>query len=348
MPGEAGNCMKKGLRRVLSLALAVFTGTAGMAVVPGKPGRAEESVPVMELPEARDGEYAILTVEEDAGIGPHEENYLFETGEKSPHGYADPSITVNIGRGRVYSTDYVYARVKIAFPSQIRTMTSGTGLVKMPDVMAHLLAKRVKAVVAVSGVLLADNDIRGPVKLQGKAYRPDGKTSESKTQKWRESGAMDTLVIDDEGNLRILEGETWGSIQDQIDEMGDSAVNVLAFGPALIVDGEPRYGYTNRQKSTHRHAQRMAICQTGPLEYLLITSAGPEDAGSEGLKLDQFIELIDSFPDVKTAYNLDGGSSSTLVFRKGSAYWAKINGSTGKKRQLKDIIYFADAWLPEE
>ena len=46
MPGEAGNCMKKGLRRVLSLALAVFTGTAGMAVVPGKPGRAEESVPV--------------------------------------------------------------------------------------------------------------------------------------------------------------------------------------------------------------------------------------------------------------------------------------------------------------
>ena len=39
MPGEAGNCMKKGLRRVLSLALAVFTGTAGMAVVPGKPGR---------------------------------------------------------------------------------------------------------------------------------------------------------------------------------------------------------------------------------------------------------------------------------------------------------------------
>ena len=337
--------MKKGLKKALSLVLAAV---AGMAAFTGMAGRAEESVPVMELPEALNGEYAILTVEEDAGIGPHEGNYLFAAGEKSPYGYADPSITVNIGRGRVHSTDYVYARVKIAFPSQIRSMTSGTSLAKMPDVLAHLLAKRVKAVVAVSGVLLADNDIRGPVKLQGKAFRPDGKTSESKTQKWRESKAADTLVIDEWGDLRILEGETWGEIQEQIDGLGDSAVNVLAFGPALIVDGEPRYGYTNRQKSTHRHAQRTAICQTGKLEYLLITSAGPEDAGSEGLKLDQFVELIASFPDVRTAYNLDGGSSSTLVFRKGSQNWAKINGSTGKKRQLKDIIYFADAWLPEE
>ena len=130
--------------------------------------------------------------------------------------------------------------------------------------------------------------------------------------------------------------------------MGRPPVNVLTFGPALIVDGEPRYGYDRRQMSTHRPAQRMAICQTGPLEYLLITSEGPEDPGSKGLKLDQFVELIASFPDVITAYNLDGGSSSTLVFRKGSEKWAKINcPKSGKKRALRDIIYFADAWMPE-
>ena len=64
--------------------------------------------------------------------------------------------------------------------------------------------------------------------------------------------------------------------------------------------------------------------------------------------LDTLSDLLEALGTVKQAYNLDGGSSSTLVFRKGSAYWAKINGSTGKKRQLKDIIYFADAWLPEE
>ena len=61
---------------------------------------------------------------------------------------------------------------------------------------------------------------------------------------------------------------------------------------------------------------------------------------------DQLDELIASFPDVITAYNLDGGSSTTMIFRKENEFWAKINGSSGKKRQIRDIIYFADAWLP--
>ena len=92
----------------------------------------------------------------------------------------------------------------------------------------------------------------------------------------------------------------------------------------------------------------MAICQTGPLEYLLITSEGPEDLPDKnGLTMDQFVELVASFPDIKNAYNLDGGSSSTMIFRKGKEYWAKINGNGSKKRSIRDIIYCADAWLPD-
>ena len=93
----------------------------------------------------------------------------------------------------------------------------------------------------------------------------------------------------------------------------------------------------------------MAICQTGPLEYLLITSEAEEDPGSKGLTLDQFIEVIASFGDVQTAYNLDGGSCSTLAFRKNGNNWTKYNGPRNlKNRTLKDIIYFADAWIPDE
>ena len=334
--------MKSWLRKFIVLFLAGM-----LTAIPVLAEEAAENVAVLALPEAEGGEYAILTTMEDPEIGPHEESYLFMDGEKSPYAYADPSITVNIGRGRIHKTDYVFARVKIAFASQIRTVMTSESLSKKTDVMGHLLAKRVKAVVAVSGVLLADDMIKGPVIQQGKWLRPDDGTRESKLEKWKGQEGVDTLVIDDEGNLRILECDTWANILEEIENMGDSAVNVLAFGPALVVNGEARYGYKNRQMSTHRLAQRMAICQTGEREYLLITSAGPEDVGSEGLTLDQFTELVASFSDVKTAYNLDGGSSSTLVFRKGKELWAKINGSTGKKRQLRDIIYFADAWLPE-
>ena len=69
----------------------------------------------------------------------------------------------------------------------------------------------------------------------------------------------------------------------------------------------------------------MAICQTGPLEYLLITSEGPQNPGSTGLSIYQFVDLVSSMPGVQNAYNLDGGSSSTLVFRMDGKNWQKIN-----------------------
>ena len=335
--------MKKRMRRGLAAMLAVALMLSG-ALTLGE--EAQEQV-ALELPAAEGGEYAILTTTEDPAIGPHEEGYLFNEGEKSPYAYVDPSISVRIGRGRIYKTNYVYARIKIAFPSQIRSLMSSESPSKKTEVMGTLLAKRVKAVVAISGAILADDMIKGPVVLQGKMLRPDDITSESKLEKWKNDEAVDTLVIDDEGDLHVLEGDTWASVLEQLEAMGDKAVNVMAFGPALVVNGEARYGYQNRQTSTHRKAQRMAICQTGPLEYMLISSEGPEDPPDKnGLTLDQFTELIASFPDVITAYNLDGGSTSTMVFRKGKEYWAKINGSSGKKRQIRDIIYFADAWLP--
>ena len=337
------------MRRFIIAVLALAMLAAG--------AQGEENIrkaEILELPEPMDGEFAILTRELDPLIGPHEEGYLFEDGEKSPTGYADPSITVNVGTGRIYDTWYMYARVKIADPNQIRVMTANASLSSNSSVMGHLLARRVQAVVAINGVLEADVSggssyafVDGPVLHQGVWKRPSATVSASKLANWRARSGLDTLVIDDAGDLRILEASTWGETYDQIMALGDAAVNAIAFGPALVVDGEPRYGYNNRQMATHRLAQRMAICQTGPLEYLLITSEGPEDQGSKGLTLDQFVELLASFPDIQTAYNLDGGSCATLVFRKEDALWAKINSpKNGKSRNLKDIIYFADAWVP--
>ena len=93
----------------------------------------------------------------------------------------------------------------------------------------------------------------------------------------------------------------------------------------------------------------MAYCQTGPLEYLLITSEGPQNAGSEGLTMEQFVDLVSSMPGVRNAYNLDGGSSATMVFRMDGKNWQKINAlSNPKIRPLKDMIYFVSAWVEQE
>lgn len=346
--------MKNRMSKILALVLAMMTLTACCCGVRAED--AEEPVPVLELPEAKDGTFAPLTAAENPMISPKDRFYSGTGASKAAASYQNPSITVNLGTGRVHQTAYMYARVKIASPYQLRIAAVEDSLAKVTTLIGSKIAARVKAVVGVNGVLESDVTssgvgarLAGPVLIQGEWKRPAATSSEQKINKWRQDEGRETLVIDDEGNLNIVTGETWGDIYDTIVAMGDHAVNAFCFGPAIVVNGEPVYGYYSRAISTAKRAQRMAICQTGPLEYLLITSEGPENPGSKGLQLDQFIELIvTEFPEVQTAYNLDGGSSSTLIFREGSETWAKVNcPKGGKTRPLRDIIYFADAWIPD-
>lgn len=63
---------------------------------------------------------------------------------------------------------------------------------------------------------------------------------------------------------------------------------------------------------------------------------GPENPGSVGLTIPQMAEFMGTL-DVQNAYNLDGGSSSTMVLNN-----EKINAlSTHKVRSICDILYFA-------
>ena len=289
-----------------------------------------ERVSALPLPVPENGRLMILPLAEDPLLGPQEDGYLFEEGNKTAIAYEDPSITVRIGRGRIYKTDYVYARVRIADASQLRTLLASP-LKSERTVLGTTLAKRVQSVVAINGDFCA-KQVRGTVVRQGETLRLNS------------NGKQDVLLIDTKGDLIILEKAT----NDNVLAYGEDAVNVFTFGPALVVNGEPRYGYRDGSIATHKAAQRMCLAQTGPLEYLLITSEGPEDPDSNGLKLDQFVELVASFEDVINAYNFDGGSCSTLIFRKGDNNWVKINSpKNSKSRPLKDIIYFADAWVPD-
>lgn len=335
--------MKRAAAWILAAMTAVSLLSGGLAE-PTEYIVGEKIVPTLPLPPLEEGKIVELPVEKDPKIGPHEECFIFEGDDtKAPTGYADPSITVNIGRGRAEYTfesggkqrtdtaNYIYAKVKIAHPSQIRTAMAGT-LRTDNTSLGSSLAQREKAVVAINADYGGSKTFKGSVYRQGKELRLNSK------------GNVDVLVIDKNGDLVILPKATNEDVQRAAAE---GAVNIFTFGPALVLDGQPQYGYTERSMDTEGRAQRMAIAQLGPLEYLLITSEGPEDPGCTGLSLDRFVDLVASF-GVKNAYNLDGGSCSTLIFRK-NGKWAKINAPKNpKKRPLKDIIYFADAWEVNE
>ena len=71
------------------------------------------------------------------------------------------------------------------------------------------------------------------------------------------------------------------------------------------------------------------------LSYLIVTTHGPEQSGSEGMSLKQLQAFLMEL-GVQQAYNLDGGSSTWLVLNND-----KINHKS--KRGIADIIYFATA-----
>lgn len=265
------------------------------------------------------GEVVELPLDAQKGMEPLPEGYL------SSREYEDPSITVQIESGRLYETNYLVAHVKLANASQLRS-TMAQSYYSPSTVFARTMAKRVNAVLAINGDFFSSRNGVGYVARQGKVYRT------------KCNGKYDVLIIDDKGDLHIIQNAT----NEMIEAFEGTPINGYTFGPGLVIDGEKQTGFVDMDNAALKSAQRMCLAQVGELEYLCICAEGPEDPGSVGLNLEQFSELVASFEGVQNAYNLDGGSSTNMVFQN-----KKINSPNNPKdRPLCDIIYFASAYQP--
>ncbi len=259
-----------------------------------------------------------------------EESYVSE------REYKDPTLSIVIEKDRYLDTDIWIARVQIAHPSQIRTILadrynrSGTARV---DVMA----KRAKAVLTINGDYYSYVQT-GLVIRQGNLYRN------------RPSGKSDMLIIDDQGDFHTILTASDESVAAALTEFGGPAedggkiVNCFTFGPALVLDGKLAHEeFIRVDNAENTRAQHMVIAQVGPLSYLCVTTEGPESKNSQGLILQELAEYLLKY-DCLVAYNLDGGSSSSMVFHS-----MKINSlDTHKVRAVSDAIYFSTGiYAPE-
>lgn len=247
--------------------------------------------------------------------------------------YEDPSVTVRITTGRIYDTNYMVAYVKVANATQVRSTMSGS--YSSDDTIGGIaMAKSTNAALAINGDFFSSRRNVGYTARMGREYKN------------KCDGTYDVMVIDDIGDLHIIKAPTkqdMEAFKAELEGNGRTIINGYTFGPGLVINGEKQTGFVNMDNAADRPAQRMCLAQIGPLEYLCISSEGPEDPGSTGLNLEQFSELVASFEGVINAYNLDGGSSSTMVFNRD-----KVNSPNNpKRRPLKDIIYFASAYQPD-
>lgn len=278
----------------------------------------------------------------------------------SSNHYEDPSITVDIVEGgRIYDTEYMYALIRIQNPTQLRTAFTDDTFNGNSTALGTSLAKKKRAVFAMNGdyckVKTTPDGKKVNERANGYIVRMDHTIREKPDQNW------DLLIIDQNGDFHTIIEPTWDKLNAWIAEHPDlRMVNTFNFGPALIVDGETtRETFNNKETNkntdwigTYKATQRTCICQLDALTYLAVYCEGPEQKNSKGLTMDQFVECLRQVEQelegytIRTAYNLDGGSSSTFVFKDEKKNdWVKINAfGDSKKRPLYDIIYFASAW----
>ena len=263
-----------------------------------------------------------IALDAESGYAPDPAGYKSETL------YEDPTIRVSIETTRYCDTPMFIARVQIADASQLRTMMAGT-YGSQRTALATTLAERGGAVLAINGDYFSYIGT-GLVVRQGHTYR------------MRADDDFDVLMIDtngdfhvakeiDEATLKAAYSEMGGSVEE-----GGSIVQAFTFGPVLVENGERAHEeYKRADGGARKPAQRMVIAQDGPLSYVIVCCEGPDNKNSKGLTLEEMGQFMLGL-GVQTAYNLDGGGSTTMVFQGG-----KINAlSTSKNRSVSDIVYF--------
>lgn len=235
--------------------------------------------------------------------------------------YEDENIKITIETVRKNDTTYYVADIQISDVSYLKTaFAEGTYGRNIKDTTSNI-AEESKAIFAINGDYYGFRDY-GYVIRNGTLYRDTVGESDD-----------EALVIDKDGNFSIVK-ESEVSAQTLSDE---GSWQVLSFGPSLIEDGEITVDSNSEVSQSKSSNPRTAIGQISALHYVIVVSDG-RTSESTGLSL---LQLAQEFKDrgCTTAYNLDGGGSSTMYFN-GEIVNSPTDGRTDGERKVSDIVYF--------
>ena len=233
--------------------------------------------------------------------------------------YHDGNISIEITEERVGDTTVYVADVYLASADHLKTAFADNTYGRNVTDTTSGIAGSVNAILAVNGDFYGAQQ-SGFVIRGGVLYRSAAK-----------KGAED-LVIYADGSFGIIR-EAEITAQELLER---GARDVLSFGPALVENGELSVSVNDEVGRAKASNPRTAIAVIDELHYLLVVSDG-RTKESEGLSLYELAVFLQS-KGVQTAYNLDGGGSSTMVFN-GRVVNNPTSGRSIKERSVSDIVY---------
>ena len=157
---------------------------------------------------------------------------------------------------------------------------------------------------------------------------------------YRDEGAREGLAFYADGHVEVYDETTTTA-----DELVAAGVwNTLSFGPALLEDGQVLDGIEDVEVDTNvgNHSiqgeqPRTAVGVIDDNHLVFVVVDGRSPGYSKGVTMTGLAEIMQSL-GATTAYNIDGGGSSTMYFDG-----AVVNDPLGKgqERGTSDILYIA-------
>jgi len=236
--------------------------------------------------------------------------------------YKDDNISVNLSETTVNNTQVYVADVTVTSSDYLKTAFAQNAFGTNVTAKTSETAADNNAILAVNGDYYGANST-GYVIRNGVVYRDTV----------RENSNNGDLAIYKDGSFKII-------YEDQISAeqlVKDGVVNLLAFGPALVENGEIAVGTNEEVGQAMASNPRTAIGIIDENHYIIVVSDG-RTSESEGLSLYQLAEVMKSY-GAKTAYNLDGGGSSTLYFNGQVINKPTTGGNKISERAVSDIVY---------
>ena len=245
-----------------------------------------------------------------------------ETATVTDTSYSDDNISVTLTENTVSNTQVYIADVTVSSSEYLKTAFAQNTYGNNVTAKTSETAANNNAILAVNGDYYGANTT-GYVIRNGVVYRDTV----------REDSSNGDLAIYKDGSFKIIYEDQVSA--DQL--VKDGVVNLLAFGPSLVENGEIVVDTNSEVGQSMSSNPRTAIGIIDENHYIIIISDG-RTSESEGLSLYQMAEVMKSY-GVKTAYNLDGGGSSTLYFNGQVINKPTTNGNTISERSVSDIVY---------
>lgn len=236
--------------------------------------------------------------------------------------YKDENININLTETTVNNTQVYVADITESSSDYLKTAFAQNSFGTNVTAKTSVTAAENDAILAVNGDYYGANS-SGYVIRNGVVYRDTV----------RENSNNGDLAIYKDGSFKII-------YEDQISAdqlVKDGVVNLLAFGPALVENGEIVVGKNQEVGQAMASNPRTAIGIIDENHYIIVVSDG-RTSESEGLSLYQLAEVMKSY-GAKTAYNLDGGGSSTLYFNGQVINKPTTGGNKISERAVSDIVY---------